>query len=50
MLPDSYKELSMRKRARSFLDNRLVTEPCRREFAGEADPDGEPIFCRLLVE
>jgi len=35
MLPDSYKELSMRRSARSFLDNRLVTERRRREFAGE---------------
>jgi len=34
MLPDSYKELSLRKGARSFLDNRLVTERRRRDFAG----------------
>jgi hypothetical protein len=35
MLPDSYKELSMRRNARSFLDNGLGTERRRREFAGE---------------
>jgi len=34
MLPDSYKQLSCVGAARSFLDNRSVTERRRREFCG----------------
>ena len=41
MLPDSYKELSMRRNARSFLDNGLGTERRRREFAGGRGPSYE---------
>jgi len=43
MLPDSYKELSCIGRARSFLDNRLLTEPvwvhAREGFLFASKPD-----------
>jgi hypothetical protein len=47
MLPDSYKKLSLRKTARSFLDNRLVNGVAV-SLRGDADPDAESFFAIYL--